>query len=116
MAKQFDVKALREKVMSTDDIKYDSVYVKAWDAELPVKSLSSAEMKEVTKYREDPVRMMIVAVLNGCKTEDGEAVFQPTDLAKFEKEKAFAPIETVAEKILEMSGFDDESVADAKNN
>lgn len=112
---KFDVKALREKVMATNDIQYDEVFVSEWDATLPVKTLSALEMKEVMKYQKDTVRMTIIAVLHGCKTEDGEAVFVKEDLAKFEAEKAFAPVMKVAERILDMSGFGGEGMADAKN-
>lgn len=113
---KFDVKALREKVLNTDDIKFDSVEVAEWDVTLPVKTLNSTEMKKVMKHQEDNVRMMILAVLYGCRTVEGEYVFQETDLAKFESEKAFAPIVKVATKVLEMSGFSEDAVKDAKNN
>src|SRR5690625_4608759 len=109
MTKKFDVKALRDKVLNSDDIQYDEIYVKEWDVTLPVKTLSTSEMKEVMKYQDDQVRMMILAVLHGCKTEDGEEVFNKTDLAKFEKEKAFGPVTKVATKILEISGFNEEA-------
>lgn len=113
---KFDVKALRDKVLNSNDIQYDEVFVKEWDVTLPIKTLSSLEMKEVTKYQKDNVRMTIIAVLYGCVTEDGESVFTKEDLAKFETEKAFSPIMRVAERILEMSGFGEDGVQDAKNN
>lgn len=113
---KFDVKALREKVLATDDIKYDEVHVAEWDVTLPVKTLSASEMKEVMKYQKDTVRMTIIAMLYGCKTQDGEVVFSKEDLAVFESQKAFNPIMTVSEKILEMSGFGGESFAQAKND
>lgn len=113
---KFDVRALREKVLATDDIKYDEVEVKEWDVVLPIKTLSSAEMKKVMKTKDDNIRMMILAVLYGCKTREGEAVFEEKDLAKFESEKAFAPIAKVASRILELSGMSEETVSDSKNN
>lgn len=116
MAKKFDVKALREKVINSDDIQYESLYVKEWDVELPVKTLSTSEMKKVMEAQDDNVRMMILAVLHGCKTEDGEAVFTGKDLAKFESEKAFGPVTKVATKILELSGFNETAVEEAKND
>lgn len=115
MAKKFDVKALREKVMSTDDIQFDEVYVKEWDVTLPVKTLTSNELKQVMKYKNDQVRMMNLAVIYGCKTEDGESVFNERDLAKLEAEKSFGAIQTIAGKILEMSGFYEQAEAEAKN-
>lgn len=111
---KFDVKALREKALSSDDIKFDEVHVDAWDVTLPVKTLSSSEMKKVMKYKDDEIRMMIFAVLHGCKTEDGEAVFQETDLAKFESEKSIGPISKIAEKVFELSGFNEEATEQAK--
>lgn len=113
---KFDVKALRDKVMASDDIKYDEVFVSEWDVTLPVKTLSSAEMKKVMKSQDDNIRMMILAVLYGCKTPEGEAVFEEKDLAQFETNKAFGPIAKVASKVLELSGFDEESVKESKNN
>lgn len=113
---KYDVKALRDKVMASDDIKYDEVHVPQWDVDLPIKTLSASEMKKVMKTKDDNIRMMILAVLYGCKTPDGEAVFEEKDLAKFEAEKAFGPIMTVATAILDLSGFDEEAVKDAKNN
>lgn len=110
-----DVKALREKVMQSDDIQFDTVYVEEWDVELPVKTLASSELKKVMKYKSDEIRMSILAVIYGCKTEDGESVFTETDLAKFEAEKSFGAIQTVAEKVLDISGFGDKSVEEAKN-
>lgn len=114
MAK-FDVKAIREKVMASDDIQYDEVYVKEWDATLPVKTLASNELKQVTKYEKDSLRMLALAVIYGCKTEDGEAVFQEKDLAKLEAEKSFGAIRKLAERILEMSGFYEDAEKEAKN-
>lgn len=112
---KIDVNALREKVMKSDDIKHEMVYVKEWDVELPVKTLSSKDLKEVMKYRKDEIRMSILAVIHGCKTEDGESVFTETDLAKFEDEKAFGAIQQVAGRVLELSGFGEDSVEEAKN-
>ena len=114
MAK-FDVKALRQKVMTSDDIKHDEIYVSEWDATLPIRTLSSAEMKEVMKHKDDQIRMLILAVLHGCKTPEGEKVFEQTDLAKFEAEKAFGPVAKVARKVLDLSGMDGDEVEDAKN-
>lgn len=102
---EFNVKELRDKVMASDDIQYETVYVKEWDVDLPVKTLSSAELKKVMKHKEDEIRMSILAVIYGCKTKDNEAVFNEKDLAKFEAEKSFGAIQTVAEKVLEISGF-----------
>lgn len=115
MAK-FDVKALREKVISSDDIKYDTVYVDEWDVELPVRTLSPKALKEVMKYRKDEIRMTVLAVIYGCVTGDGEAVFEKQDLAKLENEKSFGAIQKVASRILELSGFGDEAIKDAKND
>ena len=112
---KFDVKALREKVISSDDIKYDEIYVKEWDVTLPVKTLASQELKQVMKYRSDQVRMLNLAVIYGCKTKDGEAVFNEKDLAVLEAEKSFGAIQTIAGKVLEMSGFYDKAEEDAKN-
>ena len=112
---KFDVKALREKVMATDDIKYDEVYVKEWDVTLPIKTVPAAELKKVMKYKEDPIRLSALAVIYGCKTKEGEAVFTEKDLAKFEAEKSFGAIQTIAEKVLELSGFGEDTVEDAKN-
>lgn len=113
---KFDVKALRDKVLASDDIKFDEVFVPEWDVTLPVKTLSASEMKKVMKYQDDSIRMMILAVLYGCKTKEGEAVFDEKDLAQFEANKAFGPITKVASKVLELSGFDEETVKDSKNN
>lgn len=113
---KFDVKALREKVLASDDIKYDEVEVAEWGVTLPVKTLSSSEMKKVMKTKDDNIRMMILAILYGCKTPEGEAVFEEKDLAKFEAEKAFGPIMKVAQRVLELSGFDEDSVKESKNN
>lgn len=113
---KYDVKALRQKVLASDDIKYTEVYVPQWDVTLPIKTLSSGEMKKVMKSQDDNIRMMILAVLYGCKTPEGEAVFEEVDLAKFEAEKAFGPIMTIATKVLDLSGFDAETVKEAKNN
>lgn len=115
MAKVYDIAAIREKVMASDDIQYDEVYVEEWDVTLPVKTLSASEMKEVQKYDKDVIRMMIVAILNGCKTKDGEAVFKQSDLAKFEKDKSLGAISKVAERIMQMSGMSDGAVKEAKN-
>lgn len=113
---KFNVKQLRDKVMASDDIKFSEVEVPEWDVTLPIKTLSSAEMKKVMKVQDDNIRMMILAVLYGCKTPEGESVFEEKDLAHFEANKAFGPIMKVSEKVLELSGFDTESVKDSKNN
>lgn len=113
---KFDVKALREKVMSSDDIQYDEVYVKDWDVSLPVKTLSAAEMKLVTKYQKDHIRMINLACIYGCKTPEGESVFEEKDLAKLENEKSFGAVQKVAERVLEMSGFYEKAEEDAKNS
>jgi hypothetical protein len=115
MGKKFDVQALREKVLAHDDIVYDEVYVEDWDVTLPVKTLASADLKKVMRFKDDPIRMSALAVIYGCVTEDGERVFKETDLAKFENEKSFGPIQTIAERVLELSGFGDKAVDEAKN-
>lgn len=116
MAKTYDIQALRQKVLAADDIQHDEVYVSEWDVTLPVATLSASDMKQVMKSQDDTVRMMILAVLNGCRTPDGQKVFTPEDLAQFESNKGFGPITKVAEKVLELSGFDEKAVKDAKNN
>lgn len=110
----FDVKAIREKVMASDDIKFDEVYVKEWDISMPVKTLASKDMKKVMEYREDLLRMQALAVIYGCVTEDGEKVFKDEDLAKLENEKSIGAITTIAEKVFEISGLDDKAVDEAK--
>lgn len=116
MAKTYDIQALRQKVLAADDIQYDEVYIEEWDATLPVATLSASDMKKVMKSQDDTVRMMILAVLYGCKTPDGQTVFKPEDLAQFEHNKGFGPITKIAEKVLDLSGFDDKAVKEAKNN
>jgi hypothetical protein len=114
-AKQFDVKALRQKALQ-DDVIYDSFYVKEWDAELPIKTLTAPAMKKIMANRKDEIRMMILAVLYGCATKEGERVFEETDLAKFEgEEKSLAPILALGGKILEISGMSEEAEKSAKN-
>ena len=115
-ATKFDVKALREKVLAHDDIKIEEVYVSEWDVTLPVRTIASADLKKVMKYKDDPIRMSALAVIYGCKTEEGDAVFTETDLAKFETEKSFGAIQTIAEKVLELSGFGDKVVDEATKN
>lgn len=113
---KFDVKALREKVMAHDDIQFDEVFVEEWDVTLPIKTISAADLKRVMKYKDDPIRMSTLAVIYGCKTREGEAVFTEKDLAKFEAEKSFGAIQVVAERVLELSGFGDKVVDEAKND
>lgn len=115
MTKKFDVKALRQKVLSTDDVKYETYYVEDWDVELPIKSLTAPEIKQLRQHTNDEVRMMILAVLHGCKTREGEAVFELTDLVKFETEKSFGPISKLGSKIIEISGLGEKAVKEAKN-
>lgn len=113
---KFDVKALREKVMASDDIKHDEVYVAEWDVTLPVRTLPAMELKKVLKYKDDPIRMFSLAVIYGCKTKEGESVFTETDLAVLEAEKSFGAIQAIAEKVLDLSGFGDNMVENAKND
>jgi hypothetical protein len=115
MAKKFDVKALRQKVLSTDDVVYDTVFIEEWDVELPIRTLGAQELKKITKFQDDPIRMSILAVLYGCKTKEGEAVFEETDLVKFETEKAFGPVARLGERIMEISGLGAQAVKEAKN-
>ena len=112
---KFNVKELREKVMSTDDVQYDTVYVKKWDVELPVRTLKGADLKKVMKHQDDPIRMTCLAVIYGCVTEDGEAVFTEKDLAAFESKKSFKAVSEVAKRIFELSGLDEKAVEEAKN-
>jgi hypothetical protein len=116
MTKKFDVKALRQKVLNTDDVIYESFFVEEWDAELPIKTLGAPELKKLMKYKDDEIRMTILAVLYGCKTKDGEAVFEETDLAQFENGKAFGPIAKVGKKIMEISGLGEKAKSEAKND
>lgn len=117
MAKKFDVKALREKALNTDDVKYDTVTIEEWDnAEMPVRTLTTPAIKKIMAQKEDEVRMMILAVLYGCVTEDGEAVFEDEDLAVFESDKkSFAPITKLGTVIMELSGLNEQAKPAAKN-
>lgn len=116
MAKKFDVKALRQKVLSTDDVVYDTHFVEEWDAELPIKTLGANELKKIMKYQDDPIRMSILAVLYGCKTKEGESVFEETDLAQFENGKAFGPVARLGGKIMAISGLGEGATKEAKND
>jgi hypothetical protein len=116
MAKVFDIKALREKVMASDDVQHDTVFVEKWDVELPVRTLMGADLKKVMKYKDDPIRMTCLAVIYGTVTEDGERVFAETDLAKFESDKSFKALAEVAKRIFELSGLDEQAAAEAKND
>lgn len=113
--KKFDVKSLREKVMASDDIKYDEVPVKEWGVTMPVRTISPSDLKKVMKYKDDPIRMAALSVIYGCKTREGEAVFEDRDLAKLEAEKSFGAIQAISERVLELSGFGDKAVDEAKN-
>jgi hypothetical protein len=115
MTNKFDVKALRKKVLDTEDVIYDTFFVKEWDAELPIKTLTAPELKKLMKYKNDEIRMTILAILYGCKTREGEAVFTEQDLAVFENDKSFGPIAKLGSKILEISGLGKEAEKDAKN-
>lgn len=115
MAK-FDVAVLRETVLASDDIVYDEVYVKEWDVTLPIRTIPSKDLKKLTKYSEDPVRVAVLAVIYGCKTPEGESVFKETDLAKMEEDKSFGAIQTVAEAVMNISGYSDKAVVEAKND
>ena len=112
---KFDVKALREKVMASDDIKYGEVYVEEWDVTLPIRTLPAVDLKKAMKYKDDPIRMASLTVIYGCKTREGESVFTETDLAAFEAEKSFGAITAISDAIFEMSGFGDKAVVEAKN-
>lgn len=116
--KQFDVRALKQKALASDDIVYDSVYIEKWDAEFPVKTLVGADLKAVMKHRDDPIRMAILAVVYGCVTPDGERVFdnEREAVATFETSKGIAEITQLSKKILEISGLGNESSAQAKND
>jgi hypothetical protein len=125
MAKVYDIKSLREKALESDDIKNDSVFVDEWDAEFPVQSLRAADLKKVLTQSKtgkgeerDEVRMACLAVLYGCRTPEGEAVFTADDLAAFETKKAARPIMTISGKVMEISGFTNakQAVSDAKNS
>jgi hypothetical protein len=116
MTKKFDVKALRQKVLDTEDVIYDTFFVKEWDTELPIKTLTAPELKKLMKYKNDEIRMTILAVLYGCKTPDGESVFEETDLAAFETGKSFGPIAKLGGKILEISGLGKDAEKQAKND
>lgn len=116
MTKKYDVKALRQKVLSKDDIVYEDFKVEEWDVELPIKTLTAPEIKKIRQHKNDEIRMLILAVLYGCKTREGEAVFEETDLAKFEQEKALGPVLALGTKILEISGLGEKASKDAKNS
>lgn len=117
VAKKFDVKALRQKALASDDVKYDTVYVEAWDAEIPVKTLTGADLKKVMKAgKDDQIRMTILAVLYGCETPEGEKVFEEADLAIFEQKKGIKEIAQLAKRILELSGLTDEMTKQVKND
>jgi hypothetical protein len=116
MTKKFDVKALRQKVLSSEDVIYEALYVKEWDAELPIKTLTAPELKKLMKQKDDHIRMTILAVLYGCKTREGEAVFEEADLAKFESDKSFGPVAKLGKRIMEISGLNEGADQAAKND
>jgi hypothetical protein len=120
---QFDVKALRQKALDSDDIKNDVVYVEEWDAEFPVQSLRAKDLKAVLTHSKtgkdnerDEVRMACLAVLYGCRTPEGTPIFTREDLAVFEEKKSARPIMTISAKIMEISGFSDKAKAEVKND
>src|SRR5690606_39411670 len=57
MSEKIDVKALREKVLATDDIQHDETYIEEWTVTLPIRTMSSANLKKMSKYTPDPIRI-----------------------------------------------------------
>lgn len=118
LPKKFDVKALKQKALQSDDVVYDTFYVKKWDAEFPIKTLVGADVKAVMKHRDDPIRSAILAVVYGCVTPDGERVFdnEREAVAAFETTKGIGEITQLAKRIMEISGLSDIAVSEAKND
>ena len=118
---KFDVKALREKAVQSDDIRHDVVFVEEWDAEFPVRSLSGKGLKDVltksknAKGERDEFRMTMLAALYGCASPEGERVFTDDDLGLFESDrKSAAPMLKIGKRVIEISALGDSGQADSK--
>ncbi|GMK47655.1 hypothetical protein PghCCS26_47850 [Paenibacillus glycanilyticus] len=123
MSTKFDVKALRDKALQTDDIKNGSVYVEEWDADFPVRSLTGKGLKDVltksknAKGERDEIRMSLLAAIVGCADETGARVFDDTDLAVFESDsKSAAPILKIGKAVLDLSALGNNAQTDAKKS
>lgn len=113
--------SLKNKIISTADIKTAPVEVPEWDCTLFVKTLTGTERaaffrkaEECRKNHAETDVVVHLVILTACD-EHGVRLFNDADFAALSEKNVFA-IDRVATAAGKLNGFDRDAVEDAKKN
>lgn len=108
--------SLRDRILSSKDIKSSVVHVEAWDTDLDIRTLTALErsrlISQCTKSdgNIDLEKMYPLLIIAGVyDPESGEKVFTAEDITLLQDKSAQA-IEFVAQEVMRVSGMDNKAV------
>lgn len=114
--------SIKERIKQVQDIKKEMLFVKDWDVEVEIRTLSGVGRAKVlsTAIKKDgsmDFEKMYTELLLGCvfDPETGEHVFDRADIP-WMLEKSSGPIELIANKAMTLSGLTPESTAVIEKN
>ena len=104
-------------VLSADDFQYADVDCPEWGGSVRVRGLTAGERSSVAWKLKDNNQqdLEVTVVIFGTVDENGDRLFNKNDRDQL-KQKSNNVITRIARKILELSGSDDDSVAEAQKN
>ena len=104
-------------VLSADDLQYADVDCPEWGGSIRVRGLTAGEQSIIAKkvQAKDTGDLAVNVMIMGCVDENGERIFSKNDKDTLKK-KANQVVDRIARKILELSGSDEVTVAEAEKN
>ena len=107
----------KASVLSAEDFKYALVPCPEWGGDMRVRGLTAAEQalisKKVNAKQTDD--LAIILVIMGCVDDNGERLFENSDKDAL-KTKAYAVLDRLSKKILELSGNGTDSIEETEKN
>lgn len=104
-------------VLSADDFLYADVDCPEWGGSVRVRGLTAGERSSVARKvkANDQQDLEVSVVIFGTVDQNGDRLFTKNDRDQL-KQKSNAVINRIARKILELSGGDEDSVAETQKN
>jgi len=124
--KKLNAGELRNKILSSNDIKTEKMYVPEWDVEILITSMTLAERKKLRESSSskmtadgtfadmDPEQLEAGILISNIKDLDGNPIFTKEDAAELMKKNS-AVTTKIASKVLELSGMSSEARKEIAN-
>lgn len=116
------VKALREKILNSNDIKSEKLMIEEWEVEVEIKALTGKKRAAImttaidSRGKMDFEKLYAELVISSTyDIESQELIFEPTDRDML-NEKSGGVLEKIAQVVIKLSGLKPDSVETAEKN